>query len=82
MLPGKCNLPPCLQQNQDITIELKEAGRQHLHELSAELFLVHIHNVILPKLVKDTTNADPTTKQYKSDLVEICWADMAYHQLV
>jgi len=53
-----------------------------LYELSVELFLVHIHNVILPKLVKDTTNADPTTEQYKSDLVEICWADMAYHQLV
>jgi hypothetical protein len=63
LLPGKHNLPPFLQQNQDITIALKEFGREHLHELSVELFLVHIHNVILPKLVKDTTNADPTDEQ-------------------
>jgi len=64
-------LPPFLQQNQDITIALKEFGREHLHELSVELFLVHIHNVILPKLVKDTTNADPTDEQYKSDVLEL-----------
>jgi len=32
---------------------LKEFGREHLHELSVELSMVHIHNVILPKLVKD-----------------------------
>jgi hypothetical protein len=32
---------------------------------------VHIHDVILPKLVKDTSNADPTDEQYKSDLVAL-----------
>ena len=71
LLPGKHNLPPFLQQNQDITIALKEFGREHLHELSVELFLVHIHNVILPKLVKETTNADPTDEKYKSDVLEL-----------
>ena len=56
LLPGKHNLPPLLQQNQDITIALKEFGREHLHELSVELFLVHIHNVILPKLHRRPKN--------------------------
>jgi hypothetical protein len=56
LLPGKHNLPPFLQKNQDITIALKEFGREHLHELSVELFLVHIHNVILPKLHRRPKN--------------------------
>jgi hypothetical protein len=62
-------LPPFLPNNPNLTIALKEFGREHLHELSVELFIVHMHDVILPKLVKDTTNADPIDEQYKNDLV-------------
>jgi hypothetical protein len=71
VLPGKHNLPPFLQQNPGVIIALKEFGREHLHELSVELFLVHIHDKILPKLVKDTTNADPTDERYNNDLVAL-----------
>ena len=71
MLPGKHNLPAFLQQNPDVTIALKEFGREHLHELSVDLFFVHIHDKILPKLVKDTTNPDPTDERYKNDLVAL-----------
>jgi hypothetical protein len=77
MLPGKHNLPPFLQQNPDVTILLKEFRREHLHELSVDLFLVHIHDKILPKLVKDTTNADSTDEQYKMIWLHY-WADMVY----
>jgi hypothetical protein len=64
----KVNLPPFSQQNHDSTMVF---GQRHFHELSVKLFLVHIHDVILPKLVKDTTTADPAVEQYKRDLESI-----------
>jgi hypothetical protein len=32
LLHGKHNLPPFLQQNQDLTTELNKFGQEHLHE--------------------------------------------------
>jgi hypothetical protein len=69
-------------QNQDLTKALKEFGRDNLHELSADFFLVCVHNVTLPKLVKDTTNADLQQMSSTKMIWLHYWADMVYPQSV
>ena len=50
---SKHNLPPFLQQNKDICQSIQQYGHEHLHELSMELMCEYLHDMILPKLVKE-----------------------------
>jgi hypothetical protein len=68
LLPGKHNMPSFLQQNQDITVVIKQYLREHLHEPSVELLCEYIHDVVLPKLTKEATGAAPNNDRYSSDL--------------
>jgi hypothetical protein len=49
-------MPPFLQQNQDVTVAIK----QYLCELSVELVCEYIHETVLPKMIRESTGAVPT----------------------
>ena len=68
MLPGKHNMPPFLQQNQDVTVAIKQYLREHLHELSVELLCEYIHYTMLPMMIRESTGAVPTDAQYINDV--------------
>ncbi len=67
ILPGKHNMPPFLQQNQDVTIKQYYLCK-HLHELSVDLLCEYIHDTVLPKMIKESTGAVPTDDQYINDV--------------
>jgi hypothetical protein len=49
----KNQLPPFLEQNQDVTATIKQYCKEHLGELSVEFVFDYLHHTILPNLVKD-----------------------------
>jgi len=49
----KNQLPPFLEQNQDVTATIKQYWKEHVGELSVELVFDYLHHTILPNLVKD-----------------------------
>jgi hypothetical protein len=61
-------MPPFLQQNQDITVVIKQYLCERLHELSVELLCEHIHEIMLPKIIKEATGAALSDDMYSNDL--------------
>jgi hypothetical protein len=68
ILPEKHNMPPFLQQNQDVTVSNKQYLCEHLHELSEELLCEYIHETVLPKMIRESTGAVPTDEVYINDV--------------
>jgi len=68
ILPEKHNMPPFLQQNQDVIVAIKQYLREHLHELSVELLCEYIHETVLPKMIRESTGAVPTNEVYINDV--------------
>jgi hypothetical protein len=68
ILPEKHNMPPFLQQNQDVLVANKQYLREHLHELSEELLCEYIHETVLPKMTRESTGAVPTDEVYVNDV--------------
>jgi hypothetical protein len=50
-LPGKHNLPPFLQQNKDICMNIQQYARKNLPRLSIELIAEYIHHTIIPEMM-------------------------------
>jgi predicted HTH domain antitoxin len=70
-LPGKHNLPPFLQQNNDVVTSMQEYGREHLHELSVELMAEYLHSIVLPKMVEEATGVKIGDAAYDEHLKEV-----------
>jgi hypothetical protein len=68
ILPEKHNMPPFLQQNQDVTGSIKQYLCEHLHELSVELLCEYIHETVLPKMIRESTGAVPTDEVYVNNV--------------
>jgi hypothetical protein len=54
----KHDLPPLLERNQELCIQIKEYVCEHLAELSSEMLCEYMHNVVMPILVKDETGVE------------------------
>jgi hypothetical protein len=62
ILPEKHNMP------QDVTVAIKQYFREHLHELSVELLCEYINEIVLPKMIRESTGAVPTDEVYINDV--------------
>jgi hypothetical protein len=51
-----------------VAISMKEYGREKLKEISVELMMEYVHDVVLPKLCKETTGATPTNASSQKDV--------------
>ena len=49
----KHNLPPFLQENNDVAMLIKKYCREHLSDISVEFMSEYIHEIVLPNLVKE-----------------------------
>jgi hypothetical protein len=53
----KHNVPPFLQKNPDICSAMQQHGREHLADLSIEMMVEYIHNIVLPSMVAEERSA-------------------------
>jgi hypothetical protein len=51
-LPEKHNLPLFLQQNKDTCIKIQQYAHENLPQLSIERILEHMHQTIIPEMVR------------------------------
>ncbi len=70
----KNQLPPFLEQNQDVTATIKQYCKEHLGELSVEFVFDYLHHTILPNLVKDiygSSKEELGDKKYQEALRQV-----------
>ncbi len=58
------DLPPFLERNPELVLKIKEYIREHLSELSSEMLCEHLHNNVLPVLVKEETGVEKDSETY------------------
>ncbi len=69
--PEKHSLPQFLEQNKDICLSIKQYARENLHKLSIEFLSEYLHDVILPKMVKESYALEPNSEGYEQSLLEL-----------
>jgi len=60
---GKHNLPPFLEQNKEVCTSLQQYAREHLSELSVELICEYLHDMVIPKMVKDASGVEKSVNE-------------------
>ena len=57
-LADKHKLPPFLLHNREVVTNINQYAREHINELSAQLILEYLHEVIIPELVREVPNPE------------------------
>jgi hypothetical protein len=60
-----------LDQNKDICLSIQQYARENLHKLSIEFLSEYLHDVILPKMVKESYALEPNSEGYEQSLLEL-----------
>ena len=55
----------------DVSLKMQAYARENLHELSVELMMEHLHNTIIPNLVKQSTGVGSEEEAYVSKKKEL-----------
>ena len=69
--PEKLSLPQFLEQNKDICLSIQQYARENLHKLSIEFLREYLHDVFLPKMVKESYMLKPNSEGYEQSLLEL-----------
>ena len=70
-LPEKPLLPQFLDENKDICTSIQQYARENLNKLSIEFMSEYIHDVILPKMIKEEYRLEPTDESYEEKVIEL-----------
>jgi hypothetical protein len=69
--PEKPLLPQFLDENKDICTSIQQYACENLNKLSIEFMSEHIHDVILPKMIKEEYRLEPTDESYEEKVIEL-----------
>jgi hypothetical protein len=68
----KHDLPPFLERNKKLCISIKIYVRENLAVLSSEMLCQHLHNTLLPVMIKEETGIEKGSDGYKKALKKHC----------
>ena len=64
-------LPQFLDENKDICNSIQQYARENLNKLSIEFMSEYLHDVILPKMIKEEYGLEPTDETYEEKTIEL-----------
>ncbi len=70
-LPEKPLLPQFLDENKDICTSIQQYACENLNKLSIEFMSEYIHDVILPKMIKEEYRLEPTNESYEEKVIAL-----------
>jgi hypothetical protein len=70
-LPEKPILPQFLDENKDICNCIQQYPQENLNKLSIEFMSEYLHDVILPKMIKEEYGLEPMDETYEEKTIEL-----------
>jgi hypothetical protein len=70
-LPEKPLLPQSLDENKDICVSIQQYAPENLNRLSIEFMSEYLHDVILPKMIKEEYRLEPSNESYEEKVIEL-----------
>jgi len=70
-LPEKPILPQFLDENKDICHCIQQYPQENLNKLSIEFMSEYLHDVILPKMIKEEYGLEPMDETYEEKTIEL-----------
>ncbi len=70
-LPERPLLPQFLDENKDICSSIQQYARENLNKLSIEFMSEYLHDVILPKMIKEEYGLEPMDETYEEKTIKL-----------
>ncbi len=70
-LPERPLLPQFLDKNKDICSSIQQYARENLNKLSIKFMSEYLHDVILPKMIKEEYGLEPMDETYEEKTMEL-----------